>query len=259
MKTTTKQITYSGLMAALTFISTSILTFPSPFTGGYIHMGDALVLSCGVVLGKKYGALAAGIGSALADLYLGYASWALPTFIIKALMAFIIGSLFEGQGNHKKLVIVSASYIAIWTGFNLIIRNLISANTIGQSTQVLIDDEVISRDSNLLDYALNTQNLLLVIAFSIPIILIIAVLIKHPKSPINLIIHRISGFVMAGSVMVILYYITHGLLYGNWIVPVFSVPLNMVQYILGVILATLLLPLTLKLKNTLDSSHLKNK
>ena len=96
-------LTYSGLMAALTFISTSILAFPVAFTNGYIHLGDGFVMSCGVILGKRNGALAAGIGSALADIYLGYASWALPTFIIKALMAYLVGYIYEDLTNKGKI------------------------------------------------------------------------------------------------------------------------------------------------------------
>ena len=97
------QLTYSGLMAALTFVSTSILAFPVAFTNGYIHLGDGFVMSCGVILGKRNGALAAGIGSALADIYLGYASWALPTFIIKALMAYLVGYIYEDLTNKGKI------------------------------------------------------------------------------------------------------------------------------------------------------------
>ena len=56
-------------------------------TGGYVNIGDGIVLVCGFILGPVGGALAAGIGSMLADL-IGYPIYAGATFVIKALMAF---------------------------------------------------------------------------------------------------------------------------------------------------------------------------
>ena len=44
-----------------------------------------------LLLGKKGGALAAGLGSALADVLGGYAAYAPWTLLIKALMAIIMG------------------------------------------------------------------------------------------------------------------------------------------------------------------------
>jgi uncharacterized membrane protein len=57
-------------------------------TGGYMNIGDGMVLLCGFILGPVWGSLAAGIGSMLADL-VGYPIYAIATFLIKALMAFV--------------------------------------------------------------------------------------------------------------------------------------------------------------------------
>ena len=81
----TKKLVIGALMAALTCIATMIIKIPTP-TLGYIHLGDGLVLLCGIVLGPLGGALSAGIG---------YASWAPATLIIKALTAFVAGFLFH--------------------------------------------------------------------------------------------------------------------------------------------------------------------
>ncbi|PKM56774.1 MAG: hypothetical protein CVU98_09495 [Firmicutes bacterium HGW-Firmicutes-3] len=246
MKNTTKTLTYSGLMAALTFISTSILSFPSPFTGGYIHIGDALVLSCGVVLGKRNGALAAGIGSALADIYLGYASWALPTFIIKALMAYVIGYMFEDLTNLKKTGFITFFYSFLWVGFGFLVRGLIASNRIIDATQDLIADEVIANETELISTVLSTQNIILAIALLLPLALMVVFGISRFKPSIAMHFNKISAFIVAGSVMVILYYVTYGIMYGNWIIPVFSIPANMVQFAFGLTLATLMLPITLR-------------
>ncbi len=77
----------AALFAAIICISTFIVQIPSPATGGYINLGDCFVLIAGIYLGSGYGALAAGLGSALADVLAGYAQYAPATFVIKALMA----------------------------------------------------------------------------------------------------------------------------------------------------------------------------
>lgn len=105
MKDTKKMVT-CALMAALTCVATMIIKVPTP-TMGYIHLGDGLVLLCGIVLGPAGGALSAGIGSMFADIFSGYVSWAPATFIIKALAAFVAGFLFRRlqhvfQGNKAR-------------------------------------------------------------------------------------------------------------------------------------------------------------
>lgn len=90
----TKKLVAAALFAALTCICTMILKIPTP-TGGYIHPGDGMVLLCGIVLGPGMGALAAGIGSMLCDLFSGYLVWAPATLIIKALCACSAAMLFR--------------------------------------------------------------------------------------------------------------------------------------------------------------------
>lgn len=90
----TKFIVTAALMAAFSCVATMVIKIPTP-TFGYIHLGDALVLLCGMILGPVYGGLAAGIGSMFADLFSGYASFAPATFVIKAGTAMIAGFLFR--------------------------------------------------------------------------------------------------------------------------------------------------------------------
>ncbi|MBE6665945.1 MAG: ECF transporter S component [Ruminococcaceae bacterium] len=78
---------YASLFAALVFVATMIIKIPT-LTGGYMNIGDGMVLLCGFILGPVWGALAAGIGSMLADL-VGYPIYAIATFLIKALMAVV--------------------------------------------------------------------------------------------------------------------------------------------------------------------------
>ena len=96
----TKRTVVSALMAALTCAATMVIKIPSPLNG-YLNLGDCIVLVAGWMLTPTYGFLAAGLGSALADLFSGYVTYAPATFLIKGLMAII--AYYGFKVFHKKL------------------------------------------------------------------------------------------------------------------------------------------------------------
>ena len=69
----TKELAMTALMTALIFTATYIIKIPNPATGGYTHMGDCMIFLGVMVLGRKHGALAGGLGGALSDLLSGAA------------------------------------------------------------------------------------------------------------------------------------------------------------------------------------------
>ena len=105
----TKELVMTALMAALVFIATYLIRIPNPATGGYHHLGDCMIFLAVVLLGRRQGALAAGIGAALSDFLAGAAMWILPTFIIKYVMAFIMATIIKGNPWAKKRQITGAS------------------------------------------------------------------------------------------------------------------------------------------------------
>jgi len=92
-----KKLVLGGLFAAIIFLLTFLVHVPIPGGGGYIHPGDAAIYLGAFLLGPLYGALAAGVGSMLSDLAAGYVIYAPVTFIIKALMALIVGCIPENR------------------------------------------------------------------------------------------------------------------------------------------------------------------
>ena len=90
MKTNNKilKIVTCALFAALSCVTTMVVQVPSAL-GGYVNLGDCAVILGGWLLGGPYGFLAAAIGSALADVFSGYVTYAPATFIIKGSMALI--------------------------------------------------------------------------------------------------------------------------------------------------------------------------
>ena len=101
MKNTTQKIVISSLFAALICVATMLIKIPSPLKG-YINLGDGIVLLAAWVLPLPYGIVAAGLGSALADLFSGYAVYAPATFIIKALMAVVAYSFYKFFAKKAK-------------------------------------------------------------------------------------------------------------------------------------------------------------
>lgn len=89
------KIIYTSMFAALTCIATMIIKVPTVGTNGYVNIGDSLVLTSAWILGNPFGAIAAGLGSGLADLLSGYASYVPGTAIIKFLMAFLATIIYK--------------------------------------------------------------------------------------------------------------------------------------------------------------------
>lgn len=111
MNSKLKKIVMAALFAAFACVATMSIRIPTPGTGGYIHPGDAIVILSGVILGPVWGLLAAGIGSAMADLLGGYFIYVPITFVIKGLIAFAAGVLYQKVGKTSK-----SSYAAVILG-----------------------------------------------------------------------------------------------------------------------------------------------
>lgn len=146
---------FMGMIVALTMI----IRIPIPATHGYIHLGDSMIFLAVLVLGKKNGAIAAGVGSALADIIGGYAVYAPITLVVKSLMALVVG-LFIEQAMKK-------------------------GRFSGAAGKVIIA----------------------------------------------------AGMVLGGLLMVAGYYIAEVVMYGNWIVPLSGVGMNILQFAVGAVLA----------------------
>lgn len=112
----TKNLISSALFAAIICVATYIVQIPMPATGGYVNLGDCFVLTAGIMLGAGYGAMAAGLGSALADMLAGYMQYAPATFIIKALMAvatyYIYVALNKILNRKHKIISKTIAVIA---------------------------------------------------------------------------------------------------------------------------------------------------
>jgi uncharacterized membrane protein len=101
----TSTIVMTALMIALITISIMFIKIPIPFTQGYVHPGDAMIFMAVLILGWKYGAIAAAVGGAMGDILGGFAAWAPWTFGIKGIMAIILGIMVSYALKKKWIMI----------------------------------------------------------------------------------------------------------------------------------------------------------
>lgn len=111
------KLTYTALFTAIVFILTYLVKIPVPY--GYIHLGDTGIYAASILLGPFGGAFAGGIGAALADIAGGYAYWALPTVIIKALMGIVVGLFCDRTRyiNTKNILLMVLGSIIMVLGY----------------------------------------------------------------------------------------------------------------------------------------------
>jgi uncharacterized membrane protein len=111
-----KSLVLAALFAALACVATMVLVVPSP-TGGYMNLGDAVVLLGAFLLGPVYGAAAAGVGAALADLLAGYTLYVPATLVIKACMALLAGAGYRSFGRKALAPCAVASEAVMVVGY----------------------------------------------------------------------------------------------------------------------------------------------
>lgn len=100
-----KMLVMTALFVALSYVATTVLMIPAP-AGGYINLGDTVVLLGAYLLGPVYGAAAGGVGAALADLLTGYGVYVPATLVIKALMGLTAALLYRALKKKGWAVIV---------------------------------------------------------------------------------------------------------------------------------------------------------
>ena len=120
---TVTQMCITAVFMALTCVATMVVQIPIPL--GYAHLGDSVILICAFFFGPVVGALAGGIGSAMADILTGFAVWAVPTLIIKTIMPIIAGSFAAGLASAPGLLLKSVVnmvvYLFVATGMSKIL------------------------------------------------------------------------------------------------------------------------------------------
>ena len=111
----------AAVLAAIICVATMAITVPTP-SGGYVNLGECVVMRAGWLLGPCFGFLAAGVGSALADGIAGYFVYVPGTLLIKGLMAVIaaaVASAFQQKRTAGRAVGAVLAELWMVTGYFL--------------------------------------------------------------------------------------------------------------------------------------------
>ena len=98
-KVKTKRIVMDGLMIALVFLVTFFTKIPGPV--GPFNIGDAVIMVTAIILGRNSGMVAGALGSAAADIAMGYTMFSPFTLVVKGLEGYITGTIAYRGGNEK--------------------------------------------------------------------------------------------------------------------------------------------------------------
>ena len=105
-----KKLPLYAMLVAMTCVATMI-SLPIG-ANGYIHIGDGVVLTCAYLLSPLGAGVCAAIGSAMADLLLGYAVYAPATFVIKLLDAMLASVIFIRLKKNGKIPTLTALLVS---------------------------------------------------------------------------------------------------------------------------------------------------
>jgi len=129
-----------AIMAAATAATTMLLVIPFAPTRGFFNIGDAMVMFSGLAFGARVGFLAGGIGSALADILLGFGFYAPFTLFIKGMEGYVVGLIGKGRSFGYKVggvvagaaVMMMGYFMVQWAvlGFEVAVAELIAVNSL---------------------------------------------------------------------------------------------------------------------------------
>jgi uncharacterized membrane protein len=78
---TTLGIAAAAIMTAVVTVFTAVVQVRNPASGGYFNLSDVAVIFAAITFGPWVGLVAGGLGTAIADVLLGYAQFAPLSFI----------------------------------------------------------------------------------------------------------------------------------------------------------------------------------
>ncbi len=94
-----RELTYTALLTALVAVATLIRLEPFPAYKLYFNLGEIVIYTAALLLGRRVGALSGAVGSAIADLIAGFPMWAPISFVIKGVEGYLVGTLADPEGK----------------------------------------------------------------------------------------------------------------------------------------------------------------
>jgi uncharacterized membrane protein len=113
------QLSLMAVMSALVTVGTIIIRIPNGM-GGYFNVGDVMVFVAALTFDPIVGGFAGGVGSALADILLGYPAFAPLTLVIKGLEGLIASLIKNRKSLLRDIIAVVAAGTEMIIGYFLV-------------------------------------------------------------------------------------------------------------------------------------------
>ncbi len=216
---------YSAVFIALVFAAT-LIAVSTPVTNGYFNLGESMVYTAALLGGTLVGTIAGGIGSAMADLYLGYSHYAPGTLIIKGIEGFLAAWLYHklSRLSRESLVRISLPLSMLVGGFIAGAGAVLYGALYGGSTQLELWGRTYSFHIPFWAWALA--------GLVVGLIILYGVLRWDPSLSSALI-----AMLVAGTWMVTGYFLYEAFVLGYGITAASEIPVNFGQAVIGASIA----------------------
>jgi uncharacterized membrane protein len=216
-----REIPLLAFYTALVAVSTIMFTLYVPATRGYFNIGEAAIFTVALLSGRYFGAVAGGLGSALADIILGYYVFAPATLVVKGLEGGLLGFLAE---KRPKLSRGPWMALSAFLGVGLFLSVFLIGSTYYTGT---VEISLLGMWPTLLEVSPFFWGAVATIAAAL---VISAGLLSGPEVG-----WLILSAMASGMVMVTGYFLYEQLILG--IAAVAEVPFNLGQVMVGILLA----------------------
>ena len=137
-----------ALMIAVTYLAASYLNIPNGY-GGVVQFGDTVIFVTAIIFGTRQAVISGALAMTMFDAFSPYAVYAPYTFVIKAVMALLVGVLANsGRANGDKwirnvigIVLAGTWGVAGYFGAEIIIYKSLAAavpGLLGNSIQAIV-------------------------------------------------------------------------------------------------------------------------
>lgn len=210
----------AALSTALVLAATIMVNVYVPATRGYFNLGETMIYLVALLFNPFTAALAGGVGSALADIILGYTIYAPATLVIKAAEGAVASALFRRlRVGGRALLILSTGTVLAYSLLILIIGYTIFVGEVELTLSEFL------RLRGFIDPVIWTFIASALIATPIYVLV-------RKRGEMGLIL---LSLLFAGSIMILGYYLYEQFILGYYALA--EVPVNLGQVILGIAVA----------------------
>lgn len=209
-----------ALSTALVLAATVIINIYVPATRGYFNLGETMIYLVALLFDPLTAAFAGGVGSALADVVLGYTIYAPATLVIKAAEGALASTLVRRlRGRQRGIFALSMGTVAAYFIVILVIGYTLFVGEVQLTLSGLL---------TLKGFIEPTSWILIAsAAIATPLYILI-----RKKGEIGLIL---ISLLSAGSIMILGYYLYEQLILGYYALA--EVPVNLGQVVMGIAVA----------------------